>query len=71
MQSLSLIDDFVLDIQRFLEAYGWIIVFCAFCLYMLKDVIAAASKSLSLRRANDPKRRKVFDSEVMLTIIHI
>ena len=60
----ELADQFVVDAQRFLELYGWYIVFCALGLYLTQDYIRSGIKAHSLTRANDPKRRKVLDSDL-------
>ena len=63
-QSLSLIDEFIVALQGYLESYGWQVVFCALVLYLMRDYVRKGLDARSLAIANDPKRRKVLDSDL-------
>ena len=64
VKETNLIDQFVEGAQKFLELYGWYIVLCALGLYLTQDYIRSGLEAYSLTRANDPKRRKVLDSDL-------
>jgi F0F1-type ATP synthase membrane subunit b/b' len=70
MQNFSVIDSLFIRIQLYFEKYGWPFVFCAIILYVLRPRINNYLRERSLAVANDPKRRKVLDTEVRKIRVH-
>ena len=59
----NVITDVLISCQEFLQAYGWHIVLGALALYLLQPYLHRLRAEISLRRANNPTRRKILDEE--------
>lgn len=60
---MNILEEYYGYITSLIQKFGWYVLFGAILLYFSKDKIRAFQAEMSLRSANDPKRRSVLDEQ--------